>query len=181
MHSIRLRLKAMDSRYFSRHMIVEIGLFLLKLFAITFYYMMVVWLPLTLRTFSIYQQCQKMGRSITVLRRIESRKYHEYWIGVHTTSWLLTADSQKLSFSTLIKVSYLVFWSDKPPQCASSTQLACPTKLSRQARQSLHFKEQDPFLRNFYIFEILVKSCLKYVSASSIWWTFLLAVTPTIE
>ena len=59
----------------------NIWLFLVRHFAMTFHRLMVVWLPLTLRTFSIYQQCQKMGRSITVLRREKwSRKYHEYWI-----------------------------------------------------------------------------------------------------
>ena len=59
----------------------KIWLFLVRHFAMTFHRLMVVWLPLTLRTFSIYQQCQKMGRSITVLRREKwSRKYHEYWI-----------------------------------------------------------------------------------------------------
>ena len=35
-------------------------------------------------------------------------------LGVPATSWILTGDSQKLSFSTLTKVPFLIFWSDKP-------------------------------------------------------------------
>ena len=35
-------------------------------------------------------------------------------LGVPTTSRILIGDSQKLSFSTLTKVSFLIFWSDIP-------------------------------------------------------------------
>ena len=35
-------------------------------------------------------------------------------LGVLATSWILTGDSQKLSFSTLTKVPFLIFWSGKP-------------------------------------------------------------------
>ena len=41
------------------------------------------------------------------------------------TSRILTGDSQKLSFSMLTKVPFLIFWSDNPPRCASSAHVSC--------------------------------------------------------
>ena len=58
-------------------------------------------------------------------------------IGVPATSWILLADSQKLSFSTLIMKPISVFWSDKPPRRPSLAQPAWSAKLSRQGRPSL--------------------------------------------
>ena len=78
-------------------------------------------------------------------------------LGVHTTSRILTADSQKLTFSTLIKVPFLVFWSNKSSLRASSAQLACSTKLSRQARQSLRVEGHGPSLIKFTFLKSLQK------------------------
>ena len=50
---------------------------------------------------------------------------------------------------------------------ASSAQLGCSSKLSRQARQKLRVDWVCPILKK-YIFGILMKSCTTYVSAISI-------------
>ena len=47
-------------------------------------------------------------------------------LGVPTMLWILTADSQKLSFQP-----FSIFWSGKFPRRAGSLQLACLAKLSR--------------------------------------------------
>ena len=46
-------------------------------------------------------------------------------LGVPATSRILTGDSQNLSFSTLTKVPFLIFWSDKPCQRKPSAHVAC--------------------------------------------------------
>ena len=38
---------------------------------------------------------------------------------------ILTGDSQKLMFSTLTKIPFLIFWSDNPSWSTNSTHLAC--------------------------------------------------------
>ena len=73
-------------------------------------------------------------------------------IELPATSWMLTGDCQKLSFSTLIKVPFLIFWSEKPHRRSSSVQLACSTKRSRQARQSLSVEGHCPNLKFFKFF-----------------------------
>ena len=90
-------------------------------------------------------------------------------LGVPATSWILLADSQKLSFSTLIMKPISVFWSDKPPRRPSLAQPAWSAKLSRQGRPSLGIDGHDPILKKICIFEILMKNCTKYVSASLFW------------
>ena len=55
-------------------------------------------------------------------------------VGVPAASWILLADSQKLSFSTLIMRPISVFWS---------------AKLSRQGRPSLGIDGHDPILKKF--------------------------------
>ena len=50
-------------------------------------------------------------------QNISWKRRHTYTIlGVPATSWILLADSQRLSFSTLIMKPISVFWSDKPPR-----------------------------------------------------------------
>ena len=47
-------------------------------------------------------------------------------LGVPATSWILTGDSQKLGFSILTQIPFLIFWSDKPPRRANSAHhIAC--------------------------------------------------------
>ena len=41
------------------------------------------------------------------------------------TSQILTGDFQKLSFSILRKVPFLIFWSDKLPRRTNSAHVAC--------------------------------------------------------
>ena len=67
-------------------------------------------------------------------------------LGVPTTSWILLADSQKLS---LIMKPISVFWSDKPPWRPSLAQPAWSAKLSRQGRPSLGVDGHDPILKKF--------------------------------
>ena len=45
-------------------------------------------------------------------------------LGVLATSQILAGDSQKISFSILTKVPFLIFWSDKPPRRANSAHVA---------------------------------------------------------
>ena len=68
-------------------------------------------------------------------------------LGVPATSWILLADSQKLSFSTLIMKPISVFWSDKPPRRPSLAQPAWSAKLSRQGRPSLGVDGHDPIFK----------------------------------
>ena len=46
-------------------------------------------------------------------------------LGVLATSQILAGDSQKISFSILTKVPFLILWSDKPSRCAMSAHVAC--------------------------------------------------------
>ena len=46
-------------------------------------------------------------------------------LGVLATSQILAGDSQKISFSIPTKVPFLIFGSDKPPQCANTAHVAC--------------------------------------------------------
>ena len=55
---------------------------------------------------------------------------------VPITSWILTGDSLKLNFSTLTKVPFLIFWSDKPPRRTSFAQQNYSAKLRRQGLDS---------------------------------------------
>ena len=83
-------------------------------------------------------------------------------LGVPTTSQILTGDCQNLSFSTLTKVPFLIFWSDKLPCQSSSAQLACSTKLSRQARQSLCV-EGHCLMSKFFTFLKSLQKVVRYM------------------
>ena len=93
-------------------------------------------------------------------------------VGVLATSWILTADSQKLSFSILRKVPFLIFWSDKPPLRANSAHVACSRAGTWAAWAELARRGAWSYHNNIDVFEILVKNCSKYVSASIICWNF---------
>ena len=89
-------------------------------------------------------------------------------LGAPTTSWILLADSQNLSFSTLI-VKLISFFLIR--QTSSTPQLGPACLLSKveqasQAKLGRRWAWSD--LNKIYIFEILMKNCTKYVSASSI-------------
>ena len=58
---------------------------------------------------------------ILIIRPLLLFRYHQA-LGVPSTSWIVTGDSHKLSFSTLTKVPFLNFWSDKPPRLTNSAQ-----------------------------------------------------------
>ena len=118
----------------------------------------------------MWQQTAEKSLSLAYLEQVQRSLYDmilksrtdNLRIGVPTTSQILTADSQKLNLSTLRQVSFSVCWLDKPTLCASSAQLEVYGTIK------------------INIFEILAKICLKYVSASSIWW-FFISGHPTSE
>ena len=85
------------------------------------------------------------GRKISVLPLLTILVY---LLGVSTTSRILTGYSQKLNISTLTKVPFFIFWSDKPPWRASYTQQAASAKLRRLARQSFRIDRHGPILIN---------------------------------
>ena len=84
-------------------------------------------------------------------------------LGVPATSQILMADSQKLSFSILRKVPFLIFWSDKPPWRTNSAHVACSRAGTWAAWAEAMRRQGVP-----YIFEILRINCSKYLSASQI-------------
>ena len=84
--------------------------------------------------------------------------FTESTLGVPATSWIFLADSQKLSFSTLIMKPISVFWSDKPPRRPSLAQPAWSAKLSRQGRPSLGVDGHDPILKKFTFLRSLWKT-----------------------
>ena len=59
------------------------------------------------------------------MRYVYTCTYKNVVVGVPATSQILTADCQKLSFSILRKVPFLIFRSDKAPWRTNSAQVAC--------------------------------------------------------
>ena len=93
-------------------------------------------------------------------------------VGVPATSRILTGDSQKLSFSILTKVPFLIFWSDKPPRRTNSAHAACSRAGTWAAWADVVRRRGVSCIDKIYIFEILMKSCSKYPSPSQIRWNF---------
>ena len=93
-------------------------------------------------------------------------------LGVPTTSRILTADSQKLSFSILRKVPFLIFWLDIPPRRTSSAHVACSRAGTWAEWADVVRRWGVSYVDKIHIFEILMKNCSKYVSASQIGWNF---------
>ena len=88
---------------------------------------------------------------------------------VPAKSRILTGDSQKLSFSILRKVLFLIFWSDKPPRRANSAHVACSQAGTwAMWAEGLGVSYGD----KIYIFKILMRNCLTYQSSSQIRWIF---------
>ena len=78
------------------------------------------------------------------------------------TSRILTGDSQKLSFSILTLVPFLIFLSDKPPQRANSAHVACSRATTWAVWAEVAHRQDVPYDDKIYIFEILMKICSKY-------------------
>ena len=93
-------------------------------------------------------------------------------LGVPATSQILTGDSQKLSFSTLTKVPFLIFLVGKPPRRANFAHLACSWAGMWAAWAEVAHQLGVSYVDKIYIFEILTKNCLKYSSLSQIRWIF---------
>ena len=83
-------------------------------------------------------------------------------------SRILTGDSQKLSFSTLTKVPFLIFLSDKPPQRTNSAHIACSRAGTWAAWTEVERWLSVSYVNRIYIFEIPMKNCSKYLSPSQI-------------
>ena len=77
-------------------------------------------------------------------------------LGVPTTSRILTGDSHKLSFSTLTKIPFLIFWSDKPPRHANSARVACSRAGTWAAWAEVARRQGVSYIYKIYIFEILI-------------------------
>ena len=92
----------------------------------------------------------EMWKKLTKKHRLQIG--HISTLGVPTTSQIFMANSQKLNPSTLLMKPSLIFWSDNPCRRTSSAQLACSTKLSRQARQSLCVDWECPILKKNYCY-----------------------------
>ena len=84
------------------------------------------------------------------------------------TSRILTGDSQKLSFSILTLVPFLIFLSDNPPRCANSAHVACSQAGTWAAWAELVRRLGVTYDDKIDIFEILMKNCSKYQSPSQI-------------
>ena len=82
-----------------------------------------------------------------------------YTLGVPATSRILTGDSQKLSFSILRKVPFLIFWSDKPPRRTNSAHAACSRAGTWAAWADVVRRQCVSCVDKIYIFEILMKNC----------------------
>ena len=93
-------------------------------------------------------------------------------LGVPATSRILTGDSQKLSFSILRKVPFLIFWSDKPPRRANSAHVACSRAGTWAAWAEVARRQGVSYVDKIYIFEILVENSSKDQSPSQIGWNF---------
>ena len=74
-----------------------------------------------------------------------------------TASQILTGDCQKLSFSILTKVPFLISWSDKPPRRAKSAPVACSRASTWAACAEVARRQGVSYDDEIYIFEILIK------------------------
>ena len=83
-------------------------------------------------------------------------------LGVPATSRILTGDSQKLSFSILRKVPFLIFWSDKPPRRTNSAHTACSRAGTWATWVDVVRRRSVSCVDKIYIFEILMKNCSKH-------------------
>ena len=101
---------------------------------------------------------------------IESFLY--YTLGVPATSRILTGDSQKLSFSILRKVPFLIFCSDKPPRRTNSAHSACSRAGTWATWADVVRRRDVSCVDKIYIFETLMKNCSKYSSPRKIRWNF---------
>ena len=99
----------------------------------------------------LIQRHQLQGKTLYICVSFKNfaSDWQDWLVGVPATSWIFLADSQKLSFSTLIMKPISVFWSDKPPRRPSLAQPAWSAKLSRQSRPSLGVDGHDPILKKF--------------------------------
>ena len=102
-------------------------------------------------------------------------------LGVPAMSRILTADSQKLSLSILRKVPFLIFWSDKPRRRTNSAHVAWSRSGTWAAWAEVVRRRGVSYIDKIYIFEVLIKNCSKYVSASQIGWNFLKVGTPNVH
>ena len=98
--------------------------------------------------------------------------FSSLFLGVPATSRILTGDSQKLSFSILTKVPFLIFWSDEPPRHANSAHVACSRAGMWAAWAEVARRRGVSYIDKIYIFEILMRNCSKYQSPSQIGWFF---------
>ena len=87
-------------------------------------------------------------------------------------SLILTGETQKLSFSILRKVPFLIFWSDKPPRRTNSAHAACSRAGTWAAWADFVRRRGVSCIDKIYIFEILMKNFSKYSSPSQIRWNF---------
>ena len=79
-------------------------------------------------------------------------------LGVLATSQILAGDSQKISFSILTKVPFLIFWSDKPLQRTYSAQVACSRADTWAAWAEVVHRRDVFYVDKIYIFEIFIKN-----------------------
>ena len=82
------------------------------------------------------------------------------------TSWILTDDSLKLSFSTLTKVPFLIFWYDEHPWHANPAHIGCIRDGKWTAWAEIVRQWGVSCVNEIYIFEILMKNCSKYLAKS---------------
>ena len=101
-------------------------------------------------------------------------------LGVPATSQILMADSQKLSFSILRNVPFLISWSNKPPRRTNSAHVACSRAGMWAVWAEVVRRWGVSYIDKIYNFEIHMKNCSKYLSPSQIGWNFFKSGHPQV-